>query len=51
MLYYNKYKNKAALYNIPFESEKLILLSNIHLENGHLGYVRLYNKILEKKFI
>lgn len=50
-LYYNKSKNKEDLYKIPFESEKLNLLSNTHLENGHIGYVRLYNEILEKKFI
>ena len=50
-LYYNKSKNKEDLYKIPFESEKLNLLSNTHLENGHIVYVRLYNEILEKKFI
>ena len=42
-LYYNKSKNKKDLYKIPFESEKLNLLFNTHLENGHIGYVKLYN--------
>lgn len=47
-LYYNKSKNKEDSYKIPLESEKLNLLSITYFENGHIGYVRLYNEILEK---
>ena len=50
-LYYNMSKNKKDLYKISMESEKLNLFSNTYLDKGHIGYVRLYNEILEKKFI
>ena len=36
------------IFKISFESEKLNIGTNIHLENGHISYVRQYKKILKK---
>ena len=50
-LYYMKKINSEILnLKVPYEIEKKELLSNIHLNQGHSGYIRLYNEIINQKF-
>ena len=50
-LYYIKTENNEEnKYLIPFEIEKYNLLYNTHENQGHLGYQRLYQEIINKKY-
>lgn len=50
-MYYIKNENeKEGKLLIPYEIEKDNLLNNIHIKQAHLGYMRLYQEIINQKY-